>query len=54
LETVHTVGVVEAYVIVPPADDVANNTGAVAPAGVFANGGKVMVFTPAPMLMVTV
>jgi len=52
--TVHTVGVVEAYVIVPPAVDVAAGTGAVEPAGVFGSAGNVIVFTPAPMFTVTV
>ncbi len=53
-DTVHTRGVVDAYVIVPPAVEVASRAGAVAPYTVFANAGNVIVFTPAPIVKLCV
>jgi hypothetical protein len=52
--TVQMLNVDEVYVGATPEVAVAAGTGGVAPIAVFASAGKVIVFVPAPMLIVTV
>ncbi len=52
--TVQTLAVEDVYVGATPEVAVAAGTGGVAPIAVLASAGKVIVFVPAPILMVTV